>query len=66
MEILSLWPFSQGELAGIRESFVDALFADTLPAAAFHKEPPASLQARIISGGYPEAVSRVKEDRRMA
>jgi hypothetical protein len=66
MEILSLWPFSQGELAGTRESFVDALFAGKLSTEAPRRESPASLQARIISGGYPEAVSRVKEDRRRA
>ena len=27
MEILTLWPFSQGELAGQPEAFVDRLFA---------------------------------------
>lgn len=28
MEILTLWPLSQGETEGIRESFVDVAFAD--------------------------------------
>src|ERR1044071_5295465 len=27
MEVLTLWPFSQGEIEGTREGFVDALFA---------------------------------------
>lgn len=31
MEILTLWPFSQGEIAGIREAFIDALFDKKLP-----------------------------------
>lgn len=66
MEILSLWPFSQGELDGIRETFVDALFDTKFQADALQKESSASLQARIISGGYPEAVSRIKNDRRRA
>ncbi len=66
MEILSLWPFSQGELEGIRETFVDALFKTKLQTDAIQKESSASLQARIISGGYPEAVSRIKNDRRRA
>jgi predicted AAA+ superfamily ATPase len=68
MEILSLWPFSQGELAGSEETFVDALFADKfpLPDAPAESESPLSLHDRLIRGGYPEAVGRTKEDRRRA
>jgi hypothetical protein len=66
MEILSLWPFSQGELEGIQELFVDRLFSTKLHADTLPKETLASLHARIINGGYPEAVSRSKEDRRRA
>ena len=66
MEILSLWPFSQGEIEGIKETFVDALFAAKLHAGPSQKETPASFHARIMGGGYPEAVGRVKEDRRSA
>lgn len=66
MEILSLWPFSQGELAAYKETFVDALFEDRLPFRNVHPESPLALHGRIISGGYPEAQSRVKEDRRRA
>jgi predicted AAA+ superfamily ATPase len=29
MEILTLWPFSQGELAGAPEAFIDAVFSPT-------------------------------------
>lgn len=28
MEILTLWPFSQGEIEGAKESFVDQIFSD--------------------------------------
>jgi hypothetical protein len=66
MEILNLWPFSQGELAGIEETFVDELFADKLPLQDARAESPPALHGRIISGGYPEAVGRTKEDRRRA
>jgi len=68
IEILSLWPFSQGELAGVEETFVDALFADKLPLqnAPAESESPLSLHGRIIGGGYPEAVGRTKADRRRA
>jgi predicted AAA+ superfamily ATPase len=66
MEILSLWPFSQGELEGLKELFVDSLFAAKLLANTLPEESLASLHTRIINGGYPEAVSRTKEDRRRA
>jgi predicted AAA+ superfamily ATPase len=66
MEILHLWPFSQGEIEGIRETFIDALFAARFHASATPKESPAALHARILKGCYPEAVSRAKDDRRGA
>jgi predicted AAA+ superfamily ATPase len=66
MEILSLWPFSQGELATCKETFVDVLFENKLPFRNVHPELPLTLSDKIISGGYPEAQSRVKEDRRRA
>src|SRR3989338_7647027 len=31
MEILTLWPLSQGEIDGIKESFLDAVFGNELP-----------------------------------
>jgi len=31
MEIVPLWPFSQGELLGVRETFIDRAFARTTP-----------------------------------
>jgi hypothetical protein len=34
MEILTLWPFSQGEIEGVKDGFVDALFADASPSAS--------------------------------
>jgi predicted AAA+ superfamily ATPase len=66
MEILNLWPFSQGELEGTQELFVDSLFATKVHSDTLPKESLASLQTRIIKGGYPETVSRTKEDRRRA
>jgi uncharacterized protein len=66
MEILSLWPFSQGEIEAVKETFVDVSFSARLYPDDLQKESLSSLQARIIKGGYPESVSRVKEDRRRA
>lgn len=65
MEIITLWPLSQGELAGHREQFIDAMFADRLPALAPPADDETSLEARVVAGGYPEAVGRAA-DRRAA
>lgn len=68
MEIQSLWPFSQGELAGRKETFVDDLFMERpfLARPVTERDTPLALRDRILGGGYPEAVSRAKEDRRHA
>lgn len=70
MEVLTLWPLSQGEIREVREDFVSALFrvAPFLPratpgsAGATRKE----IVAAIVRGGYPEAISRSTERRRSA
>lgn len=69
MEILTLWPLSQGELAQSTEGFIDALFAE--PAAAWPHdfaapESRAALIGRILRGGYPEVVLRSEPARRAA
>jgi len=65
MEVIPLFPFSTGELAGKREGFVKRLFDGTLA-----KVKPMSTQddlpARLTRGGYPEAVQRDAKDRRSA
>jgi predicted AAA+ superfamily ATPase len=58
IEILTLWPLSQGEIAGVAEDFVDRTFAgrfERLPGARVGRE---ELARRILTGGYPEAVLR--------
>jgi uncharacterized protein len=67
MEILNLWPLSQGELRGIQESFVDFAFSDA-PFTQLHA-PQLSfsdLASMLVQGGYPEAVSRSDPRRRSA
>lgn len=64
MEIVTLWPFSQGELAGTRETLIERLFAAnfTLPTVAEFSR--ADLLQRILLGGYPEVMTRTDEERR--
>src|SRR5207247_9412264 len=52
MEVLTLWPLSQGELAGRRETFVDRVFSEGLPVAEVH-ESLAHLVGRVVRGGFP-------------
>jgi len=54
MEVLTLWPFSQGEMAGVREGFVDALFRKQLKWPA--GKPIGSrrdLFETVLAGSYP-------------
>lgn len=57
MEILTLWPLSQGEIERIREGFIDVAFADDgMPL----KRVPADrddIIGRVLAGGYPEALA---------
>jgi len=57
MEILTLWPLSQGEIEGEDKNFVNRVFAPRLilPADGISR---ADLVQRIVMGGYPEVVLR--------
>ncbi len=67
MEVLTLWPLSQGEMIGREEAFVDAAFSESLPARI--AEPALSerdLVGRVLTGGYPEVLRRSSRARRTA
>lgn len=66
MEVITLWPLSQGELKGRRERFVDGLFAAELPSLMDTEASSTHLVHAVITGGYPEAVRRDQESRRQA
>lgn len=68
MEVITLWPFSQGEIEGVRESFIDAVFdAAPLKLPAFDPwNERQEVQRRILRGGFPEVQDRATEDRRKA
>lgn len=66
MEVLSLSPFSQGELEGAREGFVEAVFARRPPAISTAEVPRRQLVERIVRGGYPEVQRRRSQARRAA
>jgi uncharacterized protein len=68
MEILTLWPFSQGEMHGVQENFIDTLFSRS--PVRWSGKPPAisweKLLEIIVTGGYPPAVARQSAARRDA
>lgn len=65
MEIIPLFPFSAGEMAGKHEGFLNRLFAGAVAKA---KAPSArdDIPGRLARGGYPEATQRKTQDRRAA
>lgn len=65
MEVVPMFPFSAGELAGKREGFLNRLFDGVL---ARVKAPPAhvDIAERLTRGGYPEANQRPTAERRAA
>ncbi len=66
MEILGLWPLSQGEIEGTRDTFVDAVFGPRLPELSRAPDSRSGLLDRLLRGGYPEVVTRIASDRRPA
>jgi uncharacterized protein len=66
MEVLTLWPFSQGEIAGRVEGFVDECFGTRFQLGSFRDSGWAALVKRIVLGGYPEVLTRPDEARRQA
>lgn len=63
-ETIELWPFSQGEIDGTDEGFIDAAF-DEGPALGHTSSVSRDDYARrIIRGGFPEAVARTETARR--
>lgn len=67
MDVLTLSPFSVGELIESREGLIDALFSrDPLPPLAGRDASRAQLLDYIVRGGYPEAVQRIDPRRRHA
>jgi len=63
MEILRLHPLAQGEPAGPRPRFPDALFGRGFKPKRFERLGK-ELAERIVAGGYPAALARSAADRR--
>lgn len=58
METIELWPFSQGEIDGSSDRFIDAAFADGPELNRSSTLRKRDYLDRVVRGGYPEAVRR--------
>jgi predicted AAA+ superfamily ATPase len=68
LEILTLWPFSQGEMNGVSEGFIDALFSRQ---PIWSSEKPSGIRRdelfeQVLAGGYPRVIARHIGARRKA
>lgn len=66
MEVATLWPLSQGEIAGRQENFIGAIFRKIPDGLEFSELDMQDLTNRIVIGGYPEPVQRPSQKRRGA
>lgn len=63
---LTIWPMSQGEMAGVRENLLEGLHAAPEAAVAHHPSSVTSREdyvARVCAGGLPLAVRRNESSR---
>jgi predicted AAA+ superfamily ATPase len=58
VETIELWPLSQGEIDGVPDGFIDALFTDPLGLTVSSDQTKADYAERVARGGFPEAVVR--------
>lgn len=58
VDYLTLMPFSQGELQGLPETFLDSLFDGRAPTTSDAPTGRAAYSELMIRGGYPEAQRR--------
>ncbi|QIE47754.1 ATP-binding protein (plasmid) [Pseudohalocynthiibacter aestuariivivens] len=63
MEVIRLFPLSQAEIIDSKSQFIDRAFAGEKPIAN-HVIVGVELIERVLSGGYPEALSRKKWSRK--
>jgi predicted AAA+ superfamily ATPase len=64
MELITLYPLSQGELRGMREGFHDGVFAERVP--ALESADAVELKGAVLSGAFPEIIRRPAGKRRDA
>lgn len=64
VDYLTMWPFTQGEIAGRREDFLGRLIAGAIPRPSSTPTGRHRYAEMLIAGGYPEAYRRTPAARR--
>lgn len=57
-EYYRMWPFTQGELRGVREPFIEMMFENEQPRLTGAPIGSKHIIPTLLSGGYPEAQAR--------
>lgn len=63
VEYVNLWPLSQGEIEGRRETFIDRLLAGVPPRLSGEPNGKAAHAERVVRGGFPDAYRRTDRQR---
>jgi uncharacterized protein len=64
MRLINLWPLSQGEILGKKETFLDNAFNNTLPIGKTVICSKEDLVKRTLKGGYPTSLTLSSEKQR--
>ncbi|HSW29243.1 MAG TPA: ATP-binding protein [Longimicrobiales bacterium] len=64
VETLELWPFSQGEIGGRADRFVDRIFDAPRDLLRNGEMDRRAIIERVVAGGFPEALRRAPARRR--
>ncbi len=66
MALCTMWPLSQSEIRGVRSSFLDHLFSETLHVSSFPALMQEELIAMLFLGGFPALHHAPREEDRRA
>ena len=61
LQIVTLWPLSQGEIEGEKENFIDWVFDEEFRLPGAFKGERAEVLRRALRGGYPNVIERKTE-----
>jgi len=61
LQIVTLWPLSQGEIDGVKENFIDWVFREEISLPRTFRGDRKEVLMRAIRGGYPEMLDRKTE-----
>jgi hypothetical protein len=61
LQIITLWPLSQGEIEGVKENFIDWVFREEIRLPRSFDGDRSEVLSRAIRGGYPEMLDRKTE-----